>query len=173
MTLAKPFHLNTWLAENRHHLQPPVCNKALYHDDLIVMIVGGPNQRKDYHIDPGGEFFYQLQGEMTLHTMQAGKPVPISIKQGEMFFLPPMVPHSPQRFANTIGLVVERKRQADEKDGFAWYCEACHHRLHQVQITLSDIERDLPIVFQEFYNNPQLRTCQACGACMQPPALSC
>jgi len=109
-----PINFKSWIEENRHLLKPPVGNKVVYEDtELIIMVVGGPNTRKDYHIDEGEEFFYQLEGGMVLRIMENGKPKDLAINEGEIFLLPPKVPHSPQRFENTVGLVVERKRRKE------------------------------------------------------------
>ena len=122
-----PINFKSWIEENRHLLKPPVGNKVVYEDtELIIMVVGGPNTRKDYHIDEGEEFFYQLEGGMVLRIMEDGKPRDIQINEGEIFLLPPKVPHSPQRFDNTVGLVVERKRGKGELDAFRWYCDECN-----------------------------------------------
>ena len=121
--LPAPLDFNKWIADNRHLLKPPVANKCIYAGDFIVMVVGGPNARKDYHVDPGAELFYQLEGAMVLKTQQGGKCVDIPIKAGEMFLLPEWVPHSPQRMAGGIGLVVERRRMKGEHDALQWYCE--------------------------------------------------
>ena len=53
MEIKQAFNLNNWLAENRHLLKPPVGNKNLYPEgsDFIVMVVAGPNARKDYHFN--------------------------------------------------------------------------------------------------------------------------
>ena len=155
----KPIDFLRWIDEHREHLRPPVCNKRIFPDsEFIVMIVGGPNPRRDYHDDPGEELFYQIEGDMLLKTIQDGRPVDIPIRAGEMFLLPPHVPHSPQRFANTVGLVVERPRLPDEQDGFMWYCERCHHRLHEEFFHLENIETQLAPVFERFFADEGLRT---------------
>ena len=161
----KPFNFRRWIDEHRHLLKPPVGNKLVFTDsEFIIMVVGGPNSRRDFHVDPGEEFFYQLEGDMTLRTMQDGARVDIPIREGEILLLPARVPHSPQRFENTVGLVIERKRRPEEQDGFLWYCEHCQCPLHAEYLHVSDIEKQLPPVFDRFYNSLQLRTCQACGA---------
>ena len=105
------FNFRQWIDANRAQLKPPVGNKRVFQDgDFIIMVVGGPNARKDYHVDPGQEFFYQLEGDMVLKTMQDGRAVDVPIRAGEMLLMPPRVPHSPQRPANTVGLVIERHR---------------------------------------------------------------
>ena len=73
MSTLTPFNLAGWINANRHLLKPPVGNRCLYRDgDFIIMAVGGPNSRKDFHVDPGEEFFYQLEGDMLLRTVQQG-----------------------------------------------------------------------------------------------------
>lgn len=169
--LLPPINLKKWIDENRDKLKPPVANRELYEmDDFIIMIVGGPNNRKDFHDDAGAEFFHQIEGDMVLRVMEEGKPRDIKIREGETFLLPPHMHHSPQRFANTIGIVVERKRTADELDGFLWYCENCNTKLYEEYIPLENIVSDLPKVFERFWNNDENRTCKKCGTVMEKPS---
>lgn len=168
--LTPPINFQKWIDEHRHLLKPPVGNQCIVDGDLIVMVVGGPNARKDYHYDEGAEFFYQIEGDITLKVIEEGKPKDININAGEMFYLPPNVPHSPQRPANTIGLVVERKRDENEIDGFQWYCEKCGTKLYEEFVKLDDIVKQLPPIFERFYNNLEHRTCKKCGTVMEPPA---
>jgi len=164
MTELRPLNFMKWIEEHREVLKPPVCNKLVYQDsEFIIMVVGGPNQRRDYHYDEGEEFFYQLEGDMLLKTYQNGKIVDIPIKEGEIFLLPARMPHSPQRFENTVGLVIERKRRESEQDGFIWYCESCNNLLHEEYFELKSIEKDLPPVFDRFYASEANRTCSSCG----------
>jgi 3-hydroxyanthranilate 3,4-dioxygenase len=164
------FNFQRWIDEHRHLLKPPVGNKQVFDDaELIIMVVGGPNARKDYHDDPGAEFFYQLEGDMLLRTIQDGRRVDLPIRQGEILLLPGHVPHSPQRQTDTVGLVVERRRLADEQDGFLWYCERCDAPLHKEYLHVSDIETQLPPVFERFWSTPERRTCRSCGTVMQAP----
>ena len=159
-----PLNFRQWIEDNRHLLKPPVGNKQVWKDqDFIVMVVGGPNSRTDYHYDEGAEFFYQVEGDMLLKTMQDGKPVDIPIREGEIFLLPPRVPHLPQRFENTVGLVIERQRQPGEKDGLMWFCERCNHKLYEEYFQLEDIETQFPPVFKKFYGSEEHRTCDECG----------
>jgi 3-hydroxyanthranilate 3,4-dioxygenase len=169
--IRRPFNFQQWIDEHRHLLKPPVGNKQIYiqNDDFIVMVVGGPNARKDYHYDEGEELFYQIEGDVSVKIIEDGKQVEIPIREGEMFLLPPRVPHSPQRPANTVGLVIERYRRNGEKDGCMWFCENCNEKLHETYFELTSIEQQLPIVLQEFYDSEALRTCQKCGFVMQPP----
>ena len=132
-----PINFKEWIDINRDLLKPPVCNKVIYENtEFMIMVVGGPNTRKDYHIDEGEEFFYQLEGKMILRIMEDSKPKDIQINEGEIFLLPPKVPHSPQRFENTVGLVIERKRRKNELDGFQWYCDKCNTLLYEKKFTL-------------------------------------
>lgn len=170
MSIAKPFNINKWINENRHLLKPPVGNKNLYVDsgDYIIMIVGGPNARKDYHYNETEEFYFQLEGDIVVKIMEDGKPVDISIKEGEIFLLPARTPHSPQRPANTIGLVMEVVRKG-EKDGFKWFCENCGNLLHEDFLEVTDIVNQLPPVMNAFYTSDEHRTCKNCGAVMEAP----
>ena len=158
------FNFQQWIDEHRLLLKPPVCNQQVFEEnDFIVMVVGGPNSRKDYHYDEGPEFFYQLEGDMLLQTVQDGERVDIPIREGEILLLPPKVPHSPQRFADTVGLVVERKRLPEELDGFMWFCDNCSHRLYEEYLYISDIVGQLPPIFDRFYESEENRTCDKCG----------
>ncbi|CAN5127680.1 3-hydroxyanthranilate 3,4-dioxygenase [soil metagenome] len=173
MPQLKPFNFREWIDRHRDALKPPVCNKQVFREaELIVMVVGGPNSRKDYHDDPGEELFYQLEGDMLLKTMQNGQPVDIPIREGEIFLLPAGLPHSPQRYADTVGVVVERRREPDEKDGFLWFCDNCHHRLYDEYLHVHDIENQLPPVFERFYADAANRTCDRCGSIMPAPGES-
>ncbi len=158
-----------WIDENRHLLKPPVGNKAIYNDDYIVMVVGGPNARKDYHLNQTPEFFYQVEGDIVLKVIDNGEPKDIHIREGEVFYLPANIPHSPQRGANTIGLVIEQKRAKEMDDGLAWYCENCSNELYREPFALQNIETDLPIIFDKFYSNDEFCTCNNCGAKMERP----
>ncbi len=160
-----PFKLIDWIDDNREHLRPPVCNKQMFENgDFIVQVVGGPNSRTDYHHDEGPELFFQVEGEMLLKTVQDGEFVDIRIGEGEIFLLPPRMPHSPQRVKDTVGIVVERKRAPDELDGVMWFCPRCANKLHEEFLHVSDIVKDLPPVFARFYANVAARTCKRCGA---------
>lgn len=167
-----PINLKKWIDENRHLLKPPVGNQVVYKDsEFIIMIVGGPNARKEFHYNEGEEFFYQLEGDMQLPIRENGKTRVIDIREGEIFLLPPKVEHSPQRFKNTVGLVVERARKPEEWDACTWYCEKCDQELHRAKFQLGDIVGQLPALLESFYNNKELRTCKHCGTVMEPPKL--
>ena len=170
MPLPAPLNLQAWIDEHRHLLKPPVGNKCVYAGDFIVMVVGGPNQRTDYHWDEGPEWFYQLEGEMVLRIQEDGKVRDIPIRAGETFLLPPRTPHSPQRMPDSVGLVIERRRLPHEDDGLQWYCENCNAKVYEEYFHLHDIEQDFPPVFDRFYSSREHRTCKACGHLNPAPA---
>ena len=164
-----PFNLNKWIEDNKHLLKPPVGNKNLYIDseDFIVMIVGGPNARKDYHYNETEELFYQIEGDIIVKTQQNGKMVEVKIRAGEMFLLPPKIPHSPIRPEGSIGLVIERKRQKNDKDGLMWFSEKENALLYEEYFHLTNIEKDFLPVFKRFYTSEKLRTCPVSGEIME------
>ena len=174
MEIRKPFNLKKWIDDNRHLLKPPVGNQQVYkgNEDFIVMVVGGPNARKDFHYNEGEELFYQLEGTINLRIINDGKVENIPLSEGDMFLLPPRTPHLPQRPANTIGLVIERYRNPNEKDGFLWFCENCNHKLYEEFVEVKDIVTQLPEVMGRFYSSKQLCTCQKCGTVMEAPIKS-
>jgi 3-hydroxyanthranilate 3,4-dioxygenase len=170
MAVIKPFNIKQWIDENRHLLKPPVGNKQIYEDtDFIVMVVGGPNARKDYHYNESEEFFYQIEGDITVRIQEDGKSVDMHIHEGDIFLLPPKVPHSPIRGANTVGLVIEKKRTETEIDALQWYCEKCNHKLYEEQFMLKNIETAFKSIFEKYYGSLDLRTCSKCGSVMEPP----
>tara|TARA_R110000868_G_scaffold384474_1_gene651968 strand:- start:118 stop:648 length:531 start_codon:yes stop_codon:yes gene_type:complete len=173
MPIRKPFNLKQWIDDNRDLLKPPVGNKNLYVDagDFIVMIVGGPNARKDYHYNETEELFYQLEGDINVRIQEDGKAVDVPIKAGEMFLLPAKVPHSPGRSEGSVGLVIERVRKGtDMKDGLMWFCDNCNTKLHETYFPLTNIEKDFLPRFREFYGSEELRTCNSCGHVMETDA---
>ena len=163
--MRSPFNFQRWIDDHRAQLQPPVGNAQIWEDaDFIVTVVGGPNQRTDYHDDPLEEFFFQLKGNMVLRIMEEGRPRDLPINEGDIFLLPPHVRHSPQRpEPGSIGLVIEYRRPDGVRDGFEWYCLACHTRVHRVEVQLKSIVCDLPPLFAQFYDDVAVRKCPACG----------
>jgi len=155
-----------WIAEHKDMLKPPVGACTIWQDtDFIVTVVGGPNQRTDFHDDPYEELFYQFRGNAWLNTMDEGVPGRIELAEGAIFLLPPHVRHSPQRpDPDSLCLLVERRRPDDVMDGFEWFCLRCHHLLHRVEANVKSLDRDLPPLFDLFYRDPALRTCGRCGA---------
>jgi 3-hydroxyanthranilate 3,4-dioxygenase len=169
MAIRRPFNLTKWIEENRDLLKPPVGNKNLYTEagDYIVMIVGGPNARNDYHYNETEELFYQIEGDINVRIQEDGNAVDIPIKQGEMFLLPANVPHQPQRGENTVGLVIEVKRaDRNMNDGLMWFCDKCNNKLHDSRFVLENIEKDFLPRFREFYGSEEMRTCKKCGYVM-------
>jgi 3-hydroxyanthranilate 3,4-dioxygenase len=170
MNITPPFNLNKWIEENRHLLKPPVANKSLYPNggDYIVMVVAGPNARKDFHYNETEELFYQLEGEIEVKVQTGGMPQTMKLGPGDMFLLPAKTPHSPVRKPGSIGLVVERVRQGKGfTDGLLWFCENCNNKLHEVFFELKDIENDFQPHYRHFYGSEELRTCKECGTIME------
>ena len=165
MQSLQAFNLRQWIDANRAQLRPPVGNKRVFRDgDFIIMVVGGPNARKDFHVDPGEEFFFQLEGEMVLRTMQDGRAVEVPIRAGEVLLLPPQVPHSPQRPANTVGLVVEQPRASNEEQHLRWYCKKCNAVVYDEAFLPADIGKQIKATIEKFNASAALRTCKVCGA---------
>jgi 3-hydroxyanthranilate 3,4-dioxygenase len=170
MAITKPFNFKKWIDEHRHLLKPPVGNKLVFENaEFIIQVVGGPNSRKDFHYDEGEEFFYQIEGDILVKIQEDGKCVDVPIKEGEIFLLPPKVPHNPIRGENTVGLVIERKRRDGELDGLMWFCENCNEKLYEEYFVLDDITTQFQGIFKKFYGDENLRTCNRCGNLMQPP----
>jgi 3-hydroxyanthranilate 3,4-dioxygenase len=164
MHLLPPINFKHWIEDHRHLLKPPVGNQVVWENrEFIIMVVGGPNAREDYHVNQSDEFFYQLEGNIILKVIEDGHKHDIAISEGDIFLLPPRIPHSPQRPANTVGLVVERKRKIGELDGFQWYCNRCEKHMHSEFIQLENIVTQLPPLFDRFYQNPVFTTCKHCG----------
>jgi 3-hydroxyanthranilate 3,4-dioxygenase len=171
MSSLVPFNLKSWIEEHRHLLKPPVGNTLMWNNHFMVMVVGGPNQRSDYHINPGEELYYQVEGDITLRVIEDGEPREIPIRQGDIFLLPANVPHSPQRPANTVGLVVEHRRAPSANDHMRWYCPKCGAVLYDAEFHLVDLGKQLKPIIEHFQQNQELRTCKQCGAVLEgPPA---
>ena len=170
MAFLAPFNLHRWIEDNRHLLKPPVGNKMLWNSGFMVMVVGGPNQRADYHVNPGEELFYQVEGDIVLRVIEDGRPRDIPIKQGEIFLLPANVPHSPQRPPNTVGLVIEQARPAAANDHLRWYCRQCGGLVFDKEFHLEDLGKQLRPIIEEFNGSPALRTCRACHSVFEVAA---
>ncbi len=168
--LVSPLNIKAWIEENRALLKPPIGNKCVWNDgEFIVMVVGGPNNRKDYHYNETPEFFYQLEGDIVLKIIDNGIAKDVHIREGDIYLLPSKVPHSPQRGANTVGIVIEYKRPKDIQDALEWYCENCNHQLFRAPFTLNNIETDMPIIFDQYYSSKEKCTCSKCGSIMEVP----
>ena len=161
----KPINLWGFIKENKDLLKPPVNNKVVWKDsELMFMVLGGPNKRRDFHVDPSEEIFYQLKGDCYVEIINAeGKREVITVKEGEVFHLPPNVPHSPHRVADTIGIVIERDRAEGELEDFVWFCDECDHEMHRVTVQLTNIEVQVKGEINGFNSNLELRTCKNCG----------
>lgn len=170
--LTLPLNFKAWIEANRGNFKPPVGNVQVWKDrDFMVTVVGGPNARSDFHINEGEEFFYQLEGDMVLRVIEDGVVKDLPIREGEIFLLPPKVPHSPQRKGGTLGLVIERRRADHEDDGVLWLCSKCGTKLYDEYFHLTDLTTQLQPVFTRFFENPANCTCKHCGHVEQRPTL--
>lgn len=169
--LVQPLNFQKWIDENRHLLKPPVGNKCVWDGgEYIVMVVGGPNSRKDYHYNETPEFFYQVEGDMVLKIIDdKGEQIDVEINEGDIYLLPAKVPHSPQRKANTVGLVIEYPRPDGVMDALEWYCENCDAPLYREEFALDNIETDMPKIFDTYYSDDVKCTCTNCGTRMEAP----
>jgi len=142
----------SWVEDNKKDFQPPICNKCMFSDQLKVFFVGGPNSRRDYHLEEGEEIFFQIKGHMVLKVVEKGIHKDIRIGEGEIFLLPAYVEHSPQRFAESLGCVVERDRNQEEKDCVRYFVNDSNNSeiLWERWFHLSDVVKDLPPVIRQF-----------------------
>ena len=165
MAVPPVFNFVEWVKENEHLLKPPVNNRMMYAgDDFIVMVVGGPNQRTDFHVDPYEEWFYQVRGNMHVNVVEDGTPRTVHLREGDVWLLPGNLPHSPQRpEVGSVGIVIERIRKEGTLEKFRWYCPNCNACVHEVELQVRNIVEDLPPVFEAFYGSEQARTCPQCG----------
>ena len=160
--LRTPLHFKRWIDEHRHLFKPPVGNKMVWEDaDFIVMVVGS-NTRKDFHVNDGEEFFYQVEGDIVLKVIEDGKPRDIPIRQGELFLLPAGVPHSPRRPANTVGLVVEQPKASQESQHLRWYCRRCNSLVYDAEFQPVDLGKQIKEMIEQFKASEELRTCKTC-----------
>jgi len=170
MSILVPLNLAKWVEEHREQLKPPVGNKMVWQDrEFLVMVVGGPNQRSDYHVEEGEEFFYQIEGDITVRVMEPGGPRDVLIREGEMFLLPARLPHSPRRPAGTVGLVIERQRRPGELDHLRWYCDGCGEIVHDAEFELQDLGTQLKPIIEAYSSDENLRTCGTCGVVHPSP----
>ena len=171
-TVAPSVDLMAWVAENRHLMVPPVGNKYLYSgQDFFVMIIAGPNARNDFHMTDSEEFFIQLKGDVAVKTIEDGKIKTYPIREGEVFFIPPNVPHSPQRGPNTLGLVVERRRPQGEPEHLIFFCEKCNTLVYDKVFDCKDIVHHFARAMEEFWADPVLSTCKKCGHRISKPCV--
>ncbi|KAL5009188.1 hypothetical protein ScPMuIL_014769 [Solemya velum] len=162
----EPVHYNIdeWIKSNEQYFLPPVCNKMMHNDgQMKSFYVGGPNQRKDYHIEDGEELFYMVKGDMCLKVVEHGKHRDVIIKEGEIFLLPAKIAHSPQRQADTIGFVIERERDESELDGLRYFVEledgkATLDSLYEEWFHCTDLGTQLAPVIKRFFASEQYRT---------------
>jgi len=90
---------------------------------------------------------------MVLEIYEYGKPRSIPIHEGEIFLLPANIPHSPQRKAGTVGLVLERERLPNEIDGLRWYTNDSTAVLYEETFFCYDLGSQLRPAIERFFNS--------------------
>jgi 3-hydroxyanthranilate 3,4-dioxygenase len=159
-----PINLKNWIEENADKFKPPVSNRYLYDGrDFFVMVIKGPNARNDFHLVDSEEYFYQLKGDIKVRIREGDRIVDHIVREGETFFIPPNVPHSPQRPPDTIGLVVERRRPPGEKEHVIFYCDNCGTLVEDIHFDCADIVDHFSKAMLEFWSDDARRTCKKCG----------
>lgn len=185
--LPPPLNIARWLEENADLLKPPINNYCVYNEDFTVMIVGGPNERTDYHINETPEWFYQYKGDMLLKVVvpkeddrqerrgtekekeeeeeeeEDGEFRDVHVREGDMFLLPPNTPHNPVRFADTVGIVLEQRRPANALDRLRWYCRGCRRVVHEKSFHCVDLGTQIKDAVKAFRDDVDARTCRRCG----------
>ena len=170
MAVMPPINIKEWVEKHRDQLKPPVGNKYLYDGkDFFVMVIGGPNARNDFHITKSEEYFYQVQGDITVRIRDEGEIKDIVIREGETFFIPPEMPHSPMRPPDTIGVVVERVRPPGELEHLVFYCESCGELVHDIEFDCRDIVKHFGETMETFWLDDKQRTCNKCGTKVEKP----
>jgi len=160
----KPLNFRKWIDEHRDLLKPPVGNAQIWEGDrdFMVTVVGGPNARTDYHINQGEEFFYQVEGDIVLRTLQGGKRVDVPIARARSSC---SARHAalPAAACEHGGPGDRAPAPAGEKDTFLWLCDGCGSELYRESFHLTDIVKQLPPVFEHYWGNPANTTCRKCG----------
>jgi len=169
-SVSSPLHLLEWAARHRDDFKPPVGNKYLYSGrDFFAMVIGGPNARNDFHKVDSEEFFIQIKGDIVVKTWKDGKIVDHLVREGETFFIPANVPHAPCRPADTLGLVVERRRPEGEIEHQIFYCENCGHLVHDQAFDCKDIVVHFRDAMEAFWADDSRNQCGNCGTRVTKP----
>jgi len=157
----KGFNLQNWIDENRGNWGQ---RRVIWQDsDFIAFVTRGPNKRKDYHINPGDEIFYQLEGELNLHYLKEDKRDVAVLRAGDLFLLPAKIPHSPRRADGSWTFVIERRRGAEEIDRFIWPCENCGSNLYETEVRFDDPGDAVNRATNSLKSDAVLATCKKCG----------
>lgn len=101
-----------------------------------------------------------------------------------MFLLPGNVPHSPIRYADTVGIVVEQKRPVGSRgmicmsgvltlDCLRWYCDNCGEIVHEDAFHLTDLGTQIKAAVERFAASEELRTCKKCGTLAKTKLYDC
>jgi len=160
------FNLQKWIDENRG--QWGQRRVIWQNSDFIAFVTRGPNRRKDFHVNPGDEIFYQIEGELNLFYLGADNERKLArLKAGELFLLPGHIPHSPRRGEGSWTFVIERTRRPEEMDRFIWPCEKCGHRLYETAVRFDDPGDAVAQATNAMKSDPKLATCDRCGEVLE------
>ncbi|WP_433296208.1 3-hydroxyanthranilate 3,4-dioxygenase [Pseudonocardia sp. CA-142604] len=161
-----------WLTENAPLLRPPVNNKVIWTaaEDFVVQVVGGPNERTEFHVDPYEEWFYQIKGDMHIEIMTAHGRERVDVLEGKMFLLPRNVRHSPQRPKGTLGIVIEHVRPPGTWEKCEWYCRSCDNLIHELDFMVTQLDQDFAAGIKAFAESVDARTCKRCGDVYELPS---
>jgi 3-hydroxyanthranilate 3,4-dioxygenase len=165
-----PINIRKWVEEHADQLQPPVGNKYLYDGDgFFVMVIAGPNARNDFHKTDSEEYFLQLKGDIVVRIIEDGAIRDVVVREGETFFIPGGVPHSPTRPPNTLGVVVELRRPPGDTEHLQFYCEQCNNLVYDKEFDCADIVEHFARAMEEFWADAKLSTCPKCGTRVTKP----
>jgi len=170
MAVMPPINLKEWVEQNRDQMKPPVGNKYLYDGkDFFVMVIRGPNARNDFHVTNSEEYFYQVEGDIVVRVRDEGKIKDFRVREGETFFVPSKMPHSPQRPPGTVGVVVERVRPVGEMEHLVFYCEKCGALVEDIEFDCKDIVVHFRDTMEAFWQDDARRTCKKCATKVERP----
>ena len=168
MTLTA-FDVRAWIEQSVQGAPFPHMHHHTYYDGgLQVKLFNGatPDDRADFHINTVAEFFFQLKGETHVRTLERGRFRDVTIGEGQMYCVPPMIAHRNRRPQGSLGIVIHGPRAADALDSILWYCEACGHLLHRVDYRVVDSSTQVRQFVAEFLAEESRRTCPFCAAVM-------
>ena len=155
-----------WVEASKERRSDQLLNHdTCWNRELIVKLFDGPTppDRSDFHINTSPELFYQFEGDVFCRLLRDGKFEDHTIGTGQMFYIPPLVPHLNRRPPGSIGLAVHTERAPGALEAVAWYCESCGHQLHRIDYLFKDLLEQLPPLVRAFLADEDKRTCARCG----------
>jgi 3-hydroxyanthranilate 3,4-dioxygenase len=129
----------------------------------MVTVVGGPNARTDYHINPTRSSSSSSKAPSRCGCSTRASRTTSRSSEGSIYLLPANVPHAPMRGPDTVGIIVERIRKGDHLDTHRWYCESLQRRAVRADAKIELLERDMPPIFEAYYGSADNQVCKTCG----------